>query len=81
MFHFGEHLLNPSLIGHGPAVLCRHLNSRDIVARGLGTIRFGRRRDSCVVGLRRLACTTDVRRALRSGGTSYSPLTLEEFLR
>lgn len=32
-------------------------------------------------GLRRLACTTDVRRALRSGGTSYSPLTLEEFLR
>jgi uncharacterized membrane protein len=32
-------------------------------------------------GLRRLACTTDVRRALRSGGTNYSPLTLEEFLR
>ena len=32
-------------------------------------------------GLRRLACATDVRRALRSGGTSYSPLTLEEFLR
>jgi hypothetical protein len=32
-------------------------------------------------GLRRLTCTTDVRRALKSGGTSYSPLTLEEFLR
>ena len=32
-------------------------------------------------GLRRLACTADVERAVRSGVTSYSPLTLEEFLR
>jgi len=32
-------------------------------------------------GLRRLARTADVERAVRSGVTSLSPLTLEEFLR
>lgn len=32
-------------------------------------------------GLRRLACSTDVKRAQRSGTTDYSPLTLEDFLR
>ena len=32
-------------------------------------------------GLRRVACTADVKRAVRSGVTSHSPLTLEEFLR
>jgi hypothetical protein len=50
MFHFGEHLLNPPLIWFGPAGLCRRLESRDIMARGLRTILLGRHFGGSLVG-------------------------------